>query len=93
MFYPNDRRSAHVHLTGNGCEAVFNLHWPDGAPELRENYGLSAQELGGIKVALAGIWPTCVVNGGRFMDIRKEELRFRRRPATSNRLTNIPPAR
>ena len=25
---PNDHRPAHVHVTGKGCEAVFNLNGP-----------------------------------------------------------------
>ncbi|WP_343728846.1 DUF4160 domain-containing protein [Duganella sp.] len=51
--YPNDHRPAHIHVQGNGCEAVFNLHCPDGPPELRENYGFSQKELGKIVGALA----------------------------------------
>lgn len=53
VIYPNDHRPAHVHVQGNGCEAVFNLHCPDGPPELRENYGFSQKELGKIADALA----------------------------------------
>ena len=45
VIYPNDHRPAHVHVIGNGCEAVFNLHCPDGPPELRENYGFSRTDL------------------------------------------------
>ncbi|QNM95474.1 DUF4160 domain-containing protein [Chitinimonas koreensis] len=41
VIYPNDHRPAHVHVIGNGCEAVFNLHCPEGPPELRENHGFS----------------------------------------------------
>ncbi len=43
--YPNDHRPAHVHIIGNGCEAVFNLHCPKGPPELRENYGFPHKNL------------------------------------------------
>jgi hypothetical protein len=53
VIYPNDHRPAHVHVLGNGCEAVFNLHCPSGPPELRENYGFSQRELGRIAGALA----------------------------------------
>lgn len=53
VIYPNDHRPAHVHVAGNGCEAIFNLHCPDGMPELRENFGFPTQELGGIKESLA----------------------------------------
>lgn len=52
VIYPNDHRPAHVHIQGNGCEAVFNLHCPNGPPELRENYGFSKKELGKILGAL-----------------------------------------
>lgn len=45
VIYPNDHRPAHVHIIGGGCEAVFNLHCPDGPPELRENYGFARHEL------------------------------------------------
>jgi hypothetical protein len=44
VVYPNDHRPAHVHVVGNGCEAVFNLRHPDGPVELRENYGFSKRE-------------------------------------------------
>jgi Domain of unknown function (DUF4160) len=33
VIYPNDHRPAHVHVIGSGCEAVFNLHCPEGPPE------------------------------------------------------------
>jgi len=52
VIYPNDHRPAHVHVIGNGCEAVFKLHCPDGPAELRENFGFSAQDLGAIRAAL-----------------------------------------
>jgi hypothetical protein len=53
VIYPNDHRHAHVHVIGGGCEAVFDLHCPDGPPELRENSGYSRQDLSRIKAALA----------------------------------------
>ena len=40
VVYPNDHSPAHVHVLGNGCEAVFNLRCPGGPPELRENTGM-----------------------------------------------------
>ena len=52
VIYPNDHRPAHVHVIGNGREAMFNLHCPDGPPKLRENYGFSQVECGRIKSAL-----------------------------------------
>ena len=51
--YPNDHRPAHVHVIGNGHEAVFQLHCPEGPTELRENFGFPARELGTIRAALA----------------------------------------
>ncbi|WP_098497117.1 DUF4160 domain-containing protein [Collimonas sp. PA-H2] len=45
VVYPNDHRPAHVHVIGNGCEAVFNLHCPHGPSELRENFGFSRKEV------------------------------------------------
>lgn len=45
VIYPNDHRPPHVHIIGNGCEAVFNLHCIKGPPELRENYGFSRGDL------------------------------------------------
>jgi hypothetical protein len=50
--YPNDHRPAHVHVIGNGCEAVFKLHCPEGPPELRENFGFSAGDLARIRAAV-----------------------------------------
>lgn len=52
VIYPNDHRPAHVHVIGNGSEAVFNLNCPSGLPELRENYGFSKQKLNQIVRAL-----------------------------------------
>ena len=52
VIYPNDHRPAHVHVIGGGREAVFNLHCPDGPPELRESYGYAARELTVIARAL-----------------------------------------
>jgi hypothetical protein len=45
VIYPNDDRPAHVHIQGGGREAVFNLHCPDGPPELRENFGFDTRAL------------------------------------------------
>lgn len=53
VIYPADHRPAHVHVIGAGGEAVFNLHCPDGPPELRESYGFGRPEVGRIKEALA----------------------------------------
>jgi hypothetical protein len=51
--YPNDHRPARVHVIGDGREAVFNLHCPDGPPKLRENYGFAREVLGDINEKLA----------------------------------------
>jgi hypothetical protein len=32
VVYPNDHRPAHVHVIGNGCEAVFYLKGPTAHP-------------------------------------------------------------
>jgi Domain of unknown function (DUF4160) len=50
---PNDHRPAHVHVIGNGSEAVFFLNEPHGPPQLRENFGFSAKEIRHIKSRLA----------------------------------------
>jgi hypothetical protein len=50
VIYPNDHRPAHV--IGKGCEAVFNLHCPDGPAELRENYGFNLRDLNRIETGL-----------------------------------------
>lgn len=52
--YPNDHRPAHVHVVGAEWEAVFNLHCPNGPPELRESYGFRQHEVNDIRNALAG---------------------------------------
>jgi hypothetical protein len=53
VIWPNDHRPAHVHVTGAGGEAVFNLHCPGGPPKLRENYGFRLADLNRIADALA----------------------------------------
>ena len=52
VVYPNDHRPAHVHVIGNGCEAVFRLNCPAGPIELRENYGFLPHEAAAIATAL-----------------------------------------
>ena len=53
VIWPNDHRPAHVHVKGAGGEAVFNLHCPEGPPELRESYGFKLPDLTRIAGALA----------------------------------------
>ena len=61
VIYPNDHRPAHVHVIGNGCEAVFELNCPKGPPDLRENYGFSQKELKKIlKELIANLATLCV---------------------------------
>jgi hypothetical protein len=52
VVYANDHRPAHVHVIGQGCEAVFDLHCPDGPAELRENYRFGLREISRIEKAL-----------------------------------------
>lgn len=57
VIYPNDHRPAHVHVIGQGCEDVFDLHCPDGPLELRENYRFGLKEIGRIEKALIANLP------------------------------------
>jgi hypothetical protein len=59
VIYTHDHRPAHVHIVGNGHEAVFNLHCPGGPPELRENYGFSRRMLERVADALMSDLVTC----------------------------------
>jgi hypothetical protein len=43
--YPNDHRPAHVHVIGDGHEAVFQLNCPAGPVTIRENYGFPARDV------------------------------------------------
>lgn len=52
VVYPNDHRPAHVHVIGQGHEAVFELNRPAGRVALRENYGFSRRDLAKIVKAL-----------------------------------------
>lgn len=54
VIYPNDHRPAHVHVISADSEAVFNLHCPNGPPELRENYGFSRSAIGQLRRRLEG---------------------------------------
>ena len=53
VIYPNDHRSAHVHVIGAGKEAVFNLNCPAGPPELRISYGFGQREVNGVGESIA----------------------------------------
>jgi hypothetical protein len=41
MIYTNDHRPAHVHVLEGPRQAVFELNYPGGPIDLRENYGFS----------------------------------------------------
>jgi hypothetical protein len=51
--YPNDHRPAHVHVIGQGHEAVFVLNTPLSSVSLRENYGFTRHDLTASARALA----------------------------------------
>ena len=51
VIYPNDHRPAHVHLIGEGAEALFEID-RDGVV-LRENYGFPAHRLPRLAAELA----------------------------------------
>lgn len=55
VIYSADHRPAHVHVIGAGGEAVFNLHCPDGPPELRDSYGFGRHDVNRIKEGLVGL--------------------------------------
>ena len=50
VIYPNDHTPVHVHVIGQGHEAVFELNCPEGPVTLRENYGFGRRELAQIAV-------------------------------------------
>ena len=52
VVFPNDHRPAHVHVMGQGHEAVFNLNCPHGGVSLRDNYGFPRRILSHIERAL-----------------------------------------
>ena len=52
VIYPNDHRPAHVHVIGQGHEAVFELDRPLSGVTLRENYGFARRVVARIEEAL-----------------------------------------
>ena len=52
MMFPNDHPPPHVHVFGNGGEALFYLNCSSGPPTLRDRYRLSEAEVNRIRVAL-----------------------------------------
>jgi len=53
VIYTNDHRPAHVHVIGDGCEAVFEMNCEGGPITLRENYGFALARLRKIKIRFA----------------------------------------
>ena len=49
VIYPADHTPAHVHVIGDGCEALFVIAEP---VALRENYGFPPRSLSRIRKAL-----------------------------------------
>jgi len=52
VIYLNDHRPAHVHVLGQGHEAVFELSGPRGQAMIRENYGFRRREIAAISPEL-----------------------------------------
>lgn len=52
VIYPADHTPSHVHVFGEGSEAVFNLNCPAGPVELRENYGFGRRSIRTIRAML-----------------------------------------
>lgn len=55
VIYPNDHRPAHVHVIGQGGEAVFILNCPGGPVELRESFGFGQRDLSRIASAVQAL--------------------------------------
>lgn len=49
VVYPNDHRPEHVHVIGQGHEAVFELNGERQTATLRENYGFGRRDLAKIE--------------------------------------------
>jgi len=45
VIYTNDHTPRHVHVLGNGYEAVFELNCPNGPPALRVNHNIPRRSL------------------------------------------------
>lgn len=52
VIYPADHRPAHVHVWGQGGEAVFILNCPNGPPKLREAHGFTLRDVWRIETDL-----------------------------------------
>jgi hypothetical protein len=52
VIYPNDHRPAHVHVSGQGHSAVFELNCPGGPLRLRQNVGFPEHQINKIAAEL-----------------------------------------
>ena len=52
VIYSNDHQPSHVHVIGNGCEAIFNLNCPHGPAGLRANFHFPDKDLKKIEAEL-----------------------------------------
>ena len=68
VVYPNDHRPPHVHVIGNGNQAVFNLNGPGNPPTLRGSDGFTTTELNRIASALAAELPILIAAWEHFHD-------------------------
>jgi hypothetical protein len=50
--YPNDHGPAHIHVSGQGNSAIFNLNCPAGPLSLRANFGFSDYQSHNIQAKL-----------------------------------------
>ena len=57
VFHSNDHRPAHVHVMGDGKEAVFTPHCPQGPSKLRNSYRFRLREVNRIKIQLDRVLP------------------------------------
>lgn len=64
VIYPNDHRPAHIHVIGQGCEAVFMLNCPSGPPVLRESLGFGRSQLVRIERSLDEMLQTLCADWG-----------------------------
>lgn len=53
VIYKNDHRPAHVHVIGNGREAIFQLEARGKEPALRDNFGFSKRDLQRVQKAIS----------------------------------------
>ena len=55
MIYSNDHAPEHVHVIGPDWQAVFDLHCPDGPPELREVHDAGASQLNNARAQVLSV--------------------------------------